>query len=140
MQIKKQIPVSAALKFFREDESVRFICYGLAKMLNAEFKFTQDDRAWVCFSELERRFGTCTFSNQINRQLWKFLVDLGFQNEHETHYGFDFVDFYVQTEGRTKYNVTFEEGMREFRIQIMEFIVAMDPNAVFEIDLNSKYD
>jgi hypothetical protein len=140
MQIKKQIPVSAALQNFREDESVRFICYGLAKMMNAEFNFTHDDRAWACYAELERKFGISTFSNQINRQLWQFLVKLGFQNEHVTFYGFDFVNFYIHTAGRTKYNVTFEDGMREFRIQIMEFILALDPNAVFDIDLNSKYD
>jgi len=141
MQIKKQIPVSAALQNFREDESVRFICYGLAKMMNAEFNFTPaGSAAWACYAELERKFGINTFSNQINRQLWQFLVNLGFQNEHETHYGFDFVDFYIYTSGRTKYNVTFEDGMREFRIQIMEFILALDPNAVFDIDLNSKYD
>lgn len=140
MKIQKQIPVSAVLQFFRDTTDVRFICYGLAKMLNNELNFTHDDRGWVCYSALEQIFGVCKFSNQINHQLWRFLVKLGFKQEHETHYGFDFVDFYCQMEGRTKFNVDFEDGMREFRIQIMEFILKLDPNAVFEIDLDSKYD
>lgn len=140
MIIDKQIPVSAVLQVFRDGADLRFICYGIAKILNAEFNLTVDERAWMCYAEIDRRFGIGKFSDQINRQLWHFLVELGFQKEHETHYGFDFLTFYAHYNGRTKFNVTFEENARKFRMQIMEFILATDPDASFTVNLNSKYD
>lgn len=140
MIIQKQIPVSAVQQMFRDDTDLRFICYGLAKILNTEFNLTDDERGWMCYAEIDRRFGICKFSDQINRQLWHFLVALGFQKEHETPYGFDFLTFYAHYNGRTKFNVTFEENARKFRMQIMEFILALNPDASFTVDLNSKYD
>lgn len=141
MIIQKQIPVSAVQQIFRDDTDLRFICYGIAKILNAEFNLTDDDdRGWRCYAEIDRRFGINKFSDQINRQLWHFLVKLGFQKQHETPYGFDFLTFYAHFNGRNKFNVEFEGDARKFRMQIMEFILATDPDASFTVNLNSKHD
>jgi hypothetical protein len=143
--IKTTVPVPEVVALFEGDVNMRFICYGVAKILNQKYQFSPspvslwNDHPSFAYNEIDVIYGCGALAAQIDKQLFEYLVDLGLQDEKHTHFGFKFGDFYLSHSGDMKHGIQFEELANKFRIQIMKMILAKDPGAVFTIDLANTY-
>ncbi len=118
-----------------------FICYAIAHKLNEKYGMTPGDHSYCYpYHWLNAHAGVGTLSNQIDIQLREFIRKL---NPQLVMPGSTFGGFFLSWGGTTvtiNKNGTPEEielksGNHQFRQQFLEFIVEMDPEAVFSVNL-----
>ena len=144
-RIQTEIRVSDILAMYqsRADKFI-FMCYAIANKLNEKHQFYPGGDHGFCtpYHWLNSVAGTGALSRQIDRQLKDFVYKLN----PELRFWNTFGEFFIEYGGKTvaiyksgmpinPMLIELATGNHSFRQQFLEFIVAMDPQAVFTVDI-----
>jgi hypothetical protein len=140
--IQTEIRVADILTQYQShSHSFVFICYAIAYKLNEEYEMVRGDYSYgYPYHWLNAHAGDNVLSNQIDFQLREFIRKL---NPQLVMPGSIFGGFFLEYGGSTVFinkngtpeKIKLSADSHKFRQQFLKFIVEMDPEAVFSVNL-----
>lgn len=140
--IQTEIRVADILAEYQaHNDAFIFICYAIAHKLNEKYDLVHGEHNYCYpYHWISAHAGMHALSNQINSQLHEFVRKL---NPNIFIPGLTFGDFFLMYGGATAHinnngvlkEIELAASNHKFREQFLEFIVEMDPEAVFSVNL-----